>query len=139
MDPYTSPALSGAARGKVSVPATLMIVIAVLFGLFQVFGILMNVVGTGASVMGAVPEEQMLMQFMSGTFGIIMGIVSLIVTAFIIFGAVKMKNLQSYPLAVAAAILICVPFLSPCCLFGLPVGIWALVVLFDDQVKASFH
>jgi hypothetical protein len=26
----------------------------------------------------------------------------------------------------------------PCCCFGLPVGIWAIVSMQDDQVKAAF-
>ena len=138
MDPYASPPLAGAARTKVGTPAIAMMVVAGLFGIFQVFGLIMNILGTGASVLGG-SSDQMAMQFMSGTFGIVMSIVSLVVTGLIIFGALKMKNLESYGLAMAAAILICVPFLSPCCLFGLPVGIWALVVLFDDEVKASFR
>jgi hypothetical protein len=31
-----------------------------------------------------------------------------------------------------------IPCLSPCCCLGLPIGIWALVVLLDNNVKASF-
>ena len=32
-----------------------------------------------------------------------------------------------------------VPCISPCCLVGLPIGIWALVVLNKPEVKGSFH
>jgi hypothetical protein len=32
-----------------------------------------------------------------------------------------------------------VPCISPCCLVGLPIGIWALVVLNKPEVKSSFH
>jgi DNA-directed RNA polymerase subunit RPC12/RpoP len=32
-----------------------------------------------------------------------------------------------------------VPGTSPCCLLGLPFGIWALVVLSDIHVRAAFR
>jgi hypothetical protein len=31
-----------------------------------------------------------------------------------------------------------VPCLSPCCILGLPLGIWALIVLMKPEVKSSF-
>jgi hypothetical protein len=36
------------------------------------------------------------------------------------------------------SILAAAPCLSPCCLFGLPIGIWSIVVLMNDNVKRSF-
>jgi hypothetical protein len=38
-----------------------------------------------------------------------------------------------------ASILALAPCISPCCLVGLPIGIWALVVLSKPEVKSSFH
>jgi hypothetical protein len=32
-----------------------------------------------------------------------------------------------------------IPYISPCCCLGLPIGIWALVVLNNEQVKSSFR
>jgi hypothetical protein len=52
---------------------------------------------------------------------------------------VKMKRLESYGLAMTAAIIVMVPYVSPCCILGLPFGIWALVVLCDSSVKAAFR
>ena len=37
-----------------------------------------------------------------------------------------------------ASILAMIPCLSPCCLIGLPIGIWALVILMKPEVKAAF-
>ncbi len=51
----------------------------------------------------------------------------------------KMKKLESYGLAMAASIIAMIPCLSPCCLIGLPIGIWALVVLSKPEVKSAFH
>ena len=46
-----------------------------------------------------------------------------------------MKNDQDTP----ATIIAMVPCISPCCLVGLPIGIWALVVLMKPEVKAAFR
>ena len=55
-----------------------------------------------------------------------------------IFGAVKMMNLSGRGMAMAGSILCMFPCISGCCLLGLPVGIWALVVLARPEVKAGF-
>jgi tRNA A-37 threonylcarbamoyl transferase component Bud32 len=51
-------------------------------------------------------------------------------------GAKRMMQLQSYGLAVAAGVLQLVP--SPGSLLGLPIGIWALIVLTRHEVHAAF-
>jgi hypothetical protein len=69
------------------------------------------------------------------------GLVALAVSAITIAGGVRMLMLKSYGLAMTAAILTAIPCLSPlgCCLVGEGVGIWAIVVLLNDQVKAAFQ
>jgi hypothetical protein len=57
----------------------------------------------------------------------------------IFMGAGKMKRLESYGFAMAVSIIAMIPCISPCCLIGLPMGIWALVVLLDPNVKAAFR
>ena len=54
-------------------------------------------------------------------------------------GALKMKSLQSFGLAMTSSILAMVPCTSGCCLIGLPMGIWAIVVLNDKDVKSAFE
>jgi hypothetical protein len=56
-----------------------------------------------------------------------------------LFGAYKMMNLESYSAARSAAIISVIPVCSPCILLGIPFGIWALVVLNNPMVKASFR
>ena len=51
----------------------------------------------------------------------------------------KMKNLESYSFAMAASIIAMIPCIGPCCLLGIPFGIWSIVVLGDAQVKAAFR
>jgi hypothetical protein len=50
-----------------------------------------------------------------------------------------MQQLTSHGLAMAAAIIAMIPCFSPCCVLGLPFGIWALVVLSKPEVKSQFH
>jgi len=56
----------------------------------------------------------------------------------VFFGALKMKKLQSHGLAVTSSILAMIPCGGLCCLFGLPLGIWSLVVLNRPEVKDAF-
>jgi hypothetical protein len=70
--------------------------------------------------------------------GIVWGLVSLP----IILGGILMCMRKGWGLAVFAAILAAIPGLSPSscpCIFGLGVGIWALVVLFNADVKRAFR
>lgn len=55
-----------------------------------------------------------------------------------LFGAIQMKNLRSYGWAWAAAIINCIPCYGSCCCIGLPLGIWAIIVLIKPEVKAAF-
>ena len=62
----------------------------------------------------------------------------ILIGGLIIFGSLKMRQLNNWGLSMAATVLAMIPCLSPCCCLGLPIGIWALVVLLDDNVKRSF-
>jgi hypothetical protein len=68
----------------------------------------------------------------AGVFGVVVGVLAL-------FGAIRMKKLESYVLSIVTTILVMIPCISPCSLLGLPFGIWALVVLSDQSVKSAFR
>ena len=124
-------------RDRVAGPAIGLIVVAVIGFIMQAMSIVMNLLGVGlASTQGPGAQFQ---QMLSGVVGIIFAVIGMIVAGFILFGALKMKSLQSYGLAMAAAIIAMVPCISPCCCIGLPVGIWALLVLMNAEVKAGFY
>lgn len=53
-------------------------------------------------------------------------------------GAYHLHTHRSRKLAFAGAILCCIPCLSPCVFLGIPIGIWALVVLNLEDVKTRF-
>jgi hypothetical protein len=78
--------------------------------------------------------------FIQGMQGPLAGLISLVVAAvngFVLFGAIKMLRLQNFGLVMAAVIVAMLPC-QCCCLFGLPFGIWALVVLNKPEVKSQF-
>jgi hypothetical protein len=87
---------------------------------------------------GAPPEMEQITAMMQGPIGIVTGLLSLAIGVAIFLGAMRMKSLTSYGFAMAAAVLAMVPCISPCCCLGLPAGIWAIVALMDQNVKASF-
>ncbi|MCX6898441.1 MAG: protein kinase [Verrucomicrobia bacterium] len=64
-------------------------------------------------------------------------IAALVLSSLMIFSALKMKRLEGYGWAVAAAILAIL--VSPGNIIGLPLGIWALVVLARPEVRAAFR
>ena len=76
---------------------------------------------------------------MAGGLYLVSGAVALMVAAVIIMGALKMKKLESHGFAMTASILSMIPCLSSCCLIGLPVGIWCMIVLMKPEVKSAFH
>lgn len=87
---------------------------------------------------GMDPELSRLIQTMSGAVGVVSCLVGLILSAAVLYGALQMKKLSRYGWAMTACILALVPCTSPCCFLGLPIGIWALVVLLKPEVKAAF-
>lgn len=129
------------AAQQVQGPAIGLIITAVIGGIFALIGIFGQILGMGVGMMdleqyggGSEWAEYAL----GGGFGIASSIIGLVVAGFIIWAALQMKALRQWTLAVVASILAMIPCISPCCIIGLPIGIWALVVLMKPEVKAAF-
>jgi hypothetical protein len=75
---------------------------------------------------------------LSGTLGVVSTLIVLAAGAFMIYAALQMKQLKGHGMSVAASVIAIIPCVSPCCLLGLPLGIWALVVLNKPEVKSQF-
>ena len=127
-----------AAGEAVKGPAIGLIVTAILGFIAQIAGIVMSLLPKPAQTFPAGSPEAMIHSF-SGSIGVITSIVGIIAAIVILIGAMKMKNLESHGWAVAVSVIALLPCVSPCCLVGLPIGIWALVVLNKPEVKAAFH
>jgi len=141
--PVPTPTLTGFAAPRniapeqVNGPAVGLMVVAILGFVLQALSLVMNLVGT--SFLPVQQDNQALANMFSGTLGVVSAIIGLLISGLIFFGALKMKKLESYGLAMAASIVAMIPCISPCCLIGLPIGIWALVVLSKPEVKGAFH
>ncbi len=57
---------------------------------------------------------------------------------FSVYGAWNIYRQRRHPLAAAAAVIAVVPFVSPFLVVGIPFGIWALTILFQESTKAAF-
>jgi hypothetical protein len=153
-----APASSDAVRQRVQLPAIALIVIGVL-------NILLAVVCIGYGfVAAAVPPDQV-EQAMEKSYGkqweaakqqgwTIDGIlniyrygcpglggVEVVGSLLAIFAGARMLALKSYGLALMGAVITAVPCISPsaCCGVGMGVGLWALVVLLQPDVRSAFR
>lgn len=70
---------------------------------------------------------------------LVISLLALAISALVLWSGLQMRQLKGRGLAIAGAILAMIPcFTGCCCVIGLPVGIWALVVLMNAEVKAAF-
>lgn len=67
------------------------------------------------------------------------GLLILATNILILVSAIRMKRLENYSLAMFGSILAVVPCLGPCCIFGIPFGIWSIFALNQPGVKDSFR
>ena len=125
-------------KGRVQIPAVGMIVAAGIDALFT--AVLATLSALDMSMIGPwMRQGEKYTTVAEGGFLIVLCVAGLMIDAVIVIGASKMMKLEFYSFAVAAALLSIIPCLSsPCIILGMPFGIWALVVLMDPKVKASF-
>jgi hypothetical protein len=131
-----------AALQAVKGPAIALIVTAGLGILYYGFSGLLTLFTGGAMFHHELPPElpPQFRTFIEGMQGPLAGTISLMIAAlngFVLFGAIKLLRLRNYTVATVATVAAMLPC-QCCCLFGLPFGIWALVVLNKPEVKAQF-
>jgi hypothetical protein len=133
-----APPLGSVGAELVQGPAIGLIVMAILGVVLQIISLIFNLAGASILSNARLPNNAWANMF-SGTIGAVSSIIGILMSGVILFGGIKMKKLESYSLAMAASILAMIPCFSPCCLLGLPIGIWAVVVLAKPEVKSAFH
>jgi hypothetical protein len=135
----TFPPPGGDALSQVNGPATGLMVLGILMLVASAASLMMQLAGVSFIPRGNMPDDAWA-QLFSGTVGVISSIISIGIGALVLFGGLKMKKLESFGLAVTASILGIVPCTAGlCCVLGLPIGVWALIVLFKPEVKSAFH
>jgi hypothetical protein len=118
------------ARGKVKGPGLAM---AIVGGLWLLLSLTMAGFGVALPLLdgqGADPGEMIL-----GAIWVCTGGVSAVGNAIAIFGGVRMRQCRGWRLALASAIILMV--LNG--LVGVLVGVWALVILVNPDVKREFE
>lgn len=164
-NPYQTPEYSGggmpnpALESKVRGPATGLIVFGVIsailafasasMSVLQIFG--MNPIANNQQqqmeqMQGQMKAEEAevfknimnVSNMLGGPIGAVMHTAQMIVAIFTILAANKMKKFQGHTGAMVFSVLACIPCLSGCCVLGLPIGIWSIIVLVNAEVKAAF-
>jgi len=133
------------ASKQVSGPSVGLLVTGIIGAVFSFLSLILSFLGTGFFTIWRnkagekyFGKEDFVEGFFEGVVGVASSLVGILVAAFIIYAALKMKELNQWGLCVAASILAMIPCISPCCILGLPIGIWCLVILMRPEVKKAF-
>lgn len=147
-NPYQSPPPTGDFGGpgqphaaeRLNVPGLALIVISGIWVALLLVSLVANVVFGGLGATMADDSGEAASALIGMVSGVIGNVIGLALQGVVIFGAIKMRKLENYGLAMASAIIACIPCCgSPCYILGIPFGIWALVVLLDPQVSSAFR
>ncbi len=127
---------------QVSGPSIGLLVTGIIGGILSLLILIVSFFGTSIGAMMADRFDEVDERYLDlyeGAGSIASSFIGLLVAALIIFAALKMKELSQYGLCMAASILAMIPCISPCCIIGLPIGIWCLIILSRPEVKSAFH
>jgi hypothetical protein len=95
---------------------------------------IMSLVNSGADV-GA------WIAFLTSTgIWILMSLAAFFVSFVVTFGGLRLRSVRSAGLVYTGAVLAMIPCCVGwcCCWFGIPIGIWVIMTMQDEQVKAAF-
>jgi hypothetical protein len=127
------------ALSAVTGPAIGLIVTAALGFLGAITGLVLTLTGsTMRTFNSGNPQMDNFFRSLNTGSGMVRIIAALVLSGVVLYGALKMKKLENHGLAMGVSILAMIPCISPCCLVGLPFGIWALIVLNKPEVKGYF-
>lgn len=135
------PSNQAVAHQLVNVPSILLMVV----GAIGVVMGLVGLVGGGQQIPPELLNDPELAQYrdlietLSGSGGVVLNIIPLALSVVVFLGGLKMRQLQSWGLAMGGSIVAIIPCIGSCCCIGIPVGIWALVVLNKPEVKNAFR
>ncbi len=127
------------AADQVSGPSVGLLITGILGGVLSFIGLIASLFRPGIE---SIKTDEFIggyARIAEGAAGVAFCFVGLLVAGFIIYASLKMKALTQWSLCIAASIIAMIPCISPCCIVGLPIGIWCLVVLTKPEVKTAFH
>ena len=127
-------------KRRLQFPAIGLIIVGTLnalSGLLLILGRLVSIVKGRDPVI--TDEDRRLGYLFAIIFFPIVSLISIAASPVIIFGGIQMLGARRYSIALWAAILALIPLTSVCCIPGIPIGIWALIVLRHPEVRADFE
>jgi hypothetical protein len=145
-NPYASPESrpapeqgTGRVKGKVVAPAIALMVVGILGLAFSLLNVVVAIIQPVQPIDPNAPEFiQEIQRQSAGPLAAVLQSVFLIVNTLIIFGALKMMKLRSWGWAMTSTVLAMVNVGTCCCVVGLPIGIWSVVILSMEDVKQAF-
>lgn len=138
------PAGNGSAREALNIPGILLLVFGALSLLWALYSLVQG--GSREELEKALsdpnlPEaaKEIISKIAPAVerVGKLFSLLAIVLSGLMVYGSIQMRNLKSYGMAMAAAIIGLLPCTSCCCV-TLPIGIWALTVLAKPDVKAAF-
>ncbi len=141
--PFASPPPPSSAQNDLNVPSILLMVMGAIGVLFALYGVITGGGGNQDQLAQVLNDPNLppgAKAFFTSLAGASRGLnfVGMVLDVVMVVGAFQMRNLKMFPLAIASCIIAMLPCGGCCCLFGLPIGIWALTVLLRADVKSQF-
>jgi hypothetical protein len=143
-NPYQSPTeVSGTddPQSQVAAPAVALIAVAVVAIVFGALGLGIDLLLIVSGSVEVLERENTgpISEYTQIAVRTIWGLVLFVAAWFVLYGGWNMKNLTNYGTARTAAIVAMVPLVGPCCLLGIPFGLWAFLVLGKAHVRSAFR
>jgi predicted Zn finger-like uncharacterized protein len=128
-------------RGRVMAPAICLLVAAIIGALADIAQIFLAMTPAPQLPPAQPGEPEFIREFQKNSHGPIAmggGALGAIYCGVIIFASIQMMNMRMWGFALAGSIMSMINCFNCCCLLGLPFGIWALVILLNEEVKSAF-
>ena len=127
-------------RRKLQLPATGLIIVGALNAMSGVLLILGRIASLVNGPQREITNEARRLGYLTAIIFIpLVSLISILAAPVIIYGGIQMLKARRYSIALLAATLALVPLSSICCIPGIPIGIWALIVLRDPEVRACLE
>ena len=127
---------------KTKLPGMFLMIFGGIGILFAVFGLIIAVAGGALGVLGNLGTRSNPLNMIgaggSMVIQIIVQVLSLAWYGAIIYGGYCLMNCKNIVMAWIGVIMAAIPC-SICCLVGLPLGIWGIIILLNEEVKTAFE
>lgn len=121
-------------------PAIALIVVSTIAIVVGVLGLLGDIVLIASGAIETLEQnnEGPVSKYVTIAIRSFWGVGLLIAAGFVLYGSLQMRKRQNYSTARMACVVAMIPLLGPCCLLGIPFGIWGFFQLGQPGVKESF-